>query len=151
MIRALRKTPENKWDWTPNQAAPTSRTIAAHTWQWLICDRQHLAEPDALKHAPIPEPPTDPNEMCDELVKECDRWRELILAITPEQFEKEGSQFNLEPHNVRDFVCHMVQNVIYKHGQLSLLFFSLGLDGTEAYSAQFPQDFYHALHDGNLS
>jgi hypothetical protein len=36
----------------------------------------------------------------------------------------------------------MIQNTIYKHGQFSTLYFALGLDGTEPYSAPFPNPIY---------
>ena len=81
--------------------------------------------------------------MCDALQEETDEWEKLILGLTPEQFAEERRQFNSDfPMNVRSFVCHMVQNSIYKHGQFSTLFFALGLDGTEPYSAPFPNPIY---------
>jgi hypothetical protein len=43
---------------------------------------------------------------------------------------------------VRGFVCHMVQNTIYKNGQFMTLFYALGLDGTEPYDAPFPNPIY---------
>ena len=44
--------------------------------------------------------------------------------------------------NTRGFVCHMIQNVIYKHGQFSTIFFALGLDGDGPYEAPFPNAIY---------
>src|SRR5437870_4934503 len=38
----LRLLPPDLWDWSPDPAAPSARTLAAHTWQWLQCDRQHI-------------------------------------------------------------------------------------------------------------
>lgn len=37
--------------------------------------------------------------------------------------------------------------MIYKHGQLSTLFFALGLDGEEPYTAPFPNDVYVTLSE----
>ena len=147
MTERLRILPAELWDWTPAPAAPTARILAAHTWQWLICDRQHIAEPDALKHALIPEPPADPTAMCDVLAEETITWRDLILSLTPAQFDEQRHQFNSHPRNVRNFVCHMIQNTIYKHGQFATLFFALGLDGTEPYSAPFPNPIYEAIRN----
>src|SRR5437762_2188855 len=66
-IYRLRQLPPDKWDWTPDIAAPTPRTLAVHTWQWLQCDRQHINEPDAARHARVLEPPADTNALCDAL------------------------------------------------------------------------------------
>ena len=40
--------------------------------------------------------------------------------------------------NVRGFLCHMVQNCLYKHGQFSTLYFALGLERRFALYAPFP-------------
>ncbi|HLK61781.1 MAG TPA: DinB family protein [Chthonomonadaceae bacterium] len=145
-VARLRQLPPDKWDWTPDQAAPTARILAAHTWQWLQCDRQHIAEPDASKHTRIPEPPADPQAMCDAMQEETEQWRALLRGLTPEQFETDRVQFNGNfPMNIRSFVCHMIQNTIYKHGQFTTLYFALGLDGTEAYTAPFPNPIYEEL------
>src|SRR5438105_13948628 len=109
MVRRLREMPEDKWDWTPNVAAPTARILATHAWQWLICDRQHIKEPDALKHPRVPDPPSDPQAMCDVLEEETDRWEKTILAMTPEKLASPRRQFNEDPeYDVRWFVCHMI-------------------------------------------
>ena len=144
MIYRLRQMPADKWDWRPADASPTGRILATHAWQWLICDRQHITQADASKHPPIPEPPTDINEMCDALQVETDNWRSLITGLSPEDFASPRKQFNLDDSsmNIRSFVCHMIQNCIYKHGQLSTLYFTLGFDGTEEYSAPFPNPIY---------
>ncbi len=141
----LRKMPPDKWDWTPDQAAPTARILATHTWQWLQCDRQHIAEPDAAKHHRIPDAPTDPQEMCDALQAESNAWRQLLTEMTPEMLDAKRSQFNQHEMTVRQFICHMIQNSIYKNGQFSTLFFALGLDGTEPYTAPFPNPIYKEL------
>jgi len=141
----LRLLPEDKWDFAVAPPAPTARILAAHAWQWLICDRQHIAEPDALKHPDIPEPPRDPQAMRDALAEETERWRSLILGLTAHQLDTPRKQFNDYPWTVRGFIGHMVQNVIYKHGQFSTIFFALGLDGAEPYDAPFPNRIYARL------
>ncbi|MEO7716076.1 MAG: DinB family protein [Capsulimonas sp.] len=151
MTERLRLLPADLWDWTPDVAAPTARILASHTWQWLICDRQHILEPDALRHELIPDPPADPAAMCDELAEETARWKTLLLSLTPEQFDSPRCQFDYPGLNVRWFVSHMIQNSIYKHGQFTTLFFALGLDGKEPYDAPFPNPVYKELRNGSLS
>lgn len=137
----------DEWDRTPDPAAPTARMLATHAWQWLQCDRRHIAEPDAAHHSRIPEPPDDPAALCDALAEETKRWRALLNGLTPDQLAAPRRQFNNEgyPLNVRWFVVHMTQNTIYKHGQFSTLFFALGHDGTEPYTAPCPNPIYSGL------
>ncbi len=141
----LRQIPPDKWDYQPAAPAPSPRILATHAWQWLICDRQHIAEPDARKHPRVPDPPANQQALCDELAAETERWRALLLSLTPGQFGEERRQFNEYPMNVRGFVCHMIQNTIYKHGQLATIYFALGLDGDEPYAAPFPNPIYDQL------
>ena len=141
--RRLRNLPEDQWDWTPNVAAPTARILAAHAWQWLVCDRQHIEEPDVLKHALVPDPPRQPAAMIAALEEETENWRRLIEGLTPEGLARPMRQFGVyEEGNVRGFVGHMIQNAIYKHGQFATLFFALGLDGSERYDAPWPNPIY---------
>src|SRR5689334_21111807 len=92
-IERLRQLPADKWDWAPDPAAPSARILAAHAWQWLQCDRQHIFEPDASRHTRIPDPPADPAAMCDALQEETERWRQLILDLTVEQLAEPRVQF----------------------------------------------------------
>ena len=148
MTQRLRQIPEDKWDWTFAPPAPTPRVLAAHAWQWLICDRQHIEEPDALKHALIPDPPAVPAAMCDALDAEMDRWQELLGRLTPDAMEEPRHQFNDYPMPVRGFVGHILQNTIYKNGQLATLYYALGLDGDAPYDAPFPNPIYEEMHKG---
>lgn len=152
-VARLRMLPADRWDWTPDVAAPTPRILAVHTLQWLQCDRRHIAEPDASKHERIPEAPTDTTELCDALAAETDAWSHLLKSLTPAELDRPGRQFNIEDSrlNVRGFIGHMVQNTIYKHGQFSTLFFALGLDGVEPYTAPFPNPIYAELFDSPAS
>jgi hypothetical protein len=150
MCRRLRQLPEDKWDWTPDAAAPTARILAAHIWQWLICDRQHIVEPDATKHAPVPEPPRDPNLMCDALEVEIQKWKVLLAGLSLDDLAQPRGQFNQGELNVEWLVGHMLQNCIYKHGQFATLYFALGLDGTAPYDAPFPNTFYEMLMNRTL-
>ena len=143
-IYELRQMPSDKWDWTPDQAAPSARIVAVHTWQWPMCDRQHIEEPDAAKHTPVLEPPDDTEAFCAAFEVETEKWNQMLRNMPPEQLDRPGLQFNIgeAKMNVRGFIGHIIQNTIYKHGQFSTLFFALGLDGTEPYTAPFPNPIY---------
>lgn len=145
MEHFLRGIPPEKFDFTYDQAAPTPRTLAAHTLQWLVCDRYHIEEADASKHPRVPQPPVEQGALCDALRAEAEAWRALLLALTPERLDERRSQFNEGEWNVRAFVAHIVQNTIYKSGQLSYLYYALGLDGTGPYAAPFPNDIYEEV------
>lgn len=143
MAHFLKLLPEDKWDWTPDVAAPTPRILAAHAYQWLVCDRYHIENPDVSTHPPVPEPQSDPAAMVAALEEETESWRRLIQNLTPERLDAPVRQFGVgNEGNVRGFVGHMIQNAIYKNGQLSTLCFALGLDGTEPYDAPFPNPIY---------
>ena len=148
MIYFLRRIPKDKQDWTFAPPAPTPRILASHAWQWLICDRQHIEEPNAAKHAFIPEPPADFARLCDALLEETKRWQALILALSPEELDAPRAQFNQSPMTVRDFLGHITQHCIYKDGQLATIYFALGLDGDAPYDAPFPNPIYAGLHKG---
>ena len=143
-IHRLGQLPPDKWDWTPDQAAPTPRILASHALQWLICDRQHINEPNAAKHSDIPELPTEPAAFCEAFERETQAWQTLLQNLTPEQMDGVRYQFNFPDAKmtVRGFVVHVTQNLIYKNGQFSELYFALGLDGTEPYQAPFPNPIY---------
>lgn len=144
MVYRLRRIPADKFDFAFAPPAPTPRVLAVHAWQWLICDRMHITEPDAAKHPRVPDPPADQAALCDVLAEETETWRALIRSLTPEKLAETRYQFNEHPYRmtVRGFVCHMIQNCVYKHGQLATIYFALGLDGTEPYTAPFPNDIY---------
>ena len=146
MLYRLRRLPADKWDWAFAPPAPTPRILATHAWQWLVCDRQHIEEPDAAEHALIPDPPSDPAALCDELERENARWKTLILSLTEDQMASPRAQFNDFPMTVRGFIGHMVQNSIYKNGQLATIYFALGLDGDAPYDAPWPNPFYLQLN-----
>lgn len=144
----LGQLPVDKWDWTFAPPAPTPRILASHTLSWLICDRQHIEEPDARKHAHIPEMPAEPAAICAALIAEIELWEILLTRLTPEDLDAPRFQFNSYPMTVRQFLGHIVQNTIYKNGQFMTLFYALGLDGDVPYDAPFPNPIYAELHKG---
>ena len=147
MNRWAGKMSDEQFDFTYHVAAPTARTLITHAWQWLICDRYHIEEPDASKHAKVPDAPEDKDALCVELAAEITRWDEMLKAMPTEKLDEVRHQFNDTGFDwsVRGCVYHMLQNVIYKHGQLSYLAFSFGLDGTEPYAAPFPNPIYKEI------
>ena len=148
MAYRLRRIPEGSWDFAPAPPAPTPRILATHAYQWLICDRRHINEVDAAKHAPVPDLPQEPSAACDALDIEIANWQNLIMGLTPADFDAPRFQFNQYPMNVRAFVAHMIQNCVYKNGQLATIYFMLGLDGDEPYDAPFPNPIYADVFGG---
>lgn len=147
MVYRLRQVPAERFDETFAPPAPTPRILAVHAWQWLQCDRAHMAEPDAAKHPRIPDPPADPTALCDALAAETENWRLLLRSLTQEQLDETRYQFN-QPEarmTVREFIGHILQNNLYKHGQFATLFFAWGLDGDEPYTAPLPNPIYTEL------
>ena len=151
MVSSSRQIPEESWDWTFAPPAPTPRQVVTHAWQWLVCDRQHIEQPDAAKHPYVPDPPADFRQLTETLLEEAKRWMSLIEALTPEELDAPRSQFNEEPMTVRDFLGHITQHCVYKSGQLSVLYFALGLDGDTPYDAPRPNPIYAALHGTDVT
>lgn len=147
MVHRARQIPPDKFDWTFASPAPTSRTLISHAYQWLVCDRQHIEEADAAKHPNVPDLPADQQALCDALAAETDRWQTLLASLTDERMAETRHQFNDTSYDwsVRGSVYHMIQNCIYKSGQLATIYFALGLDGTEPYSAPFPNPIYEEV------
>ena len=147
MSNGLRKLSEEQWDWTYAPPAPTPRILAIHALQWLQCDRQHIRNPDVSTHKLVPEAPATPDGICDAMDREADEWEALLQGLSPDELNRPGLQFGHPEgnYNVRGFVVHMIQNVIYKHGQFTTIFYALGLDGDEPYDAPFPNPIYQEM------
>lgn len=142
MVSFLRNLPDDQWDYAPAPPAPTPRILATHAYQWLQCDRMHILEADASTHDRVLDLPREPEAACDALMAEFRNWQTLLKKLTPEQLDAPRSQFNQSEMNVRAFIVHIIQNTIYKNGQLATIYFALGLDGTEPYDAPFPNPIY---------
>ena len=137
-IDRLRRVSSDKWRYQVTPAAPSPRQLAEHAWQWLVCDRQYITEPDVAKHTPPASPPDNQQAMCNLLEEEMAFWRKLLSSLAPEHLDDDREYLGDSCVTVRDLICHMVQNVIYKHGELATIYFALGLDGTEPYTAPLP-------------
>ncbi len=144
MIERLGNIPADRWDWQIEPPAPSARILGEHCYSWMVCDRQHILETDIDKHELIPMPESQ-SELCTALAKEAEVWKNLILSLTPAQMNELRYQFGNREMNIRGFVGHILQNTIYKNGQISAIYFALGLDGTEPYEAPIPNPIYNQL------
>jgi hypothetical protein len=142
VTRAAKLIPDDKWNWSFSERTPTAREICEHTFAWLYCDRQQLTVADRSKHRPTPDPPRDRESMIQLLQDEAGEWRRLIHSLSPDQMLQEHETWDGFMRNVRGFLFHMGQNVIYKAGQIWMLCFELGLDGLGPYDAPYPNHIY---------
>ncbi len=141
-VERLRQIPSAKWEYQVTVAAPSPRHVAEHAWLWLVCDRQYIAEPDVAKHTPPLSPPTHQQDICDLLEEEIGLWRQLLITLPLEHLGDTREYQGNTGVTIRYLICHMVQNVIYKHGELATVYFALGLDGTEPFTAPLPTEFH---------
>lgn len=141
----LKRIPADKWEWSPAISAPTPKTIGQHALTWLRCDRQHIEEPNCTLHARIAEPESDQAALCEALAAETVAWRALLRELTPDRLSEPRRQCGTLEVNVRWFIYHMIQHVIYKSGQLSEIYFALGLDGEGPYTAPWPNPLYDSF------
>jgi hypothetical protein len=144
MTARLRQLSADQWDYSFALPAPTPRILALNTLQWLKCDRQHMTAASFDAHQLIPEPGDDPEAICAALDEEANEWEALLKSLTPEELDRVVRQFDggMVEMNIRSYVSHMVQNVIYKSGQFSTIYFGLGLDGDGKYECPWPNQIY---------
>ena len=142
IMRAAQGIPEDKWNWSFSERTPTPREVCEHTFAWLWCDRQQMTVPDRSLHRPTPDPPPARDSMVRLLEEEAMEWRRVVRALTPEMLLDERESWNGETRNIRSFLFHMGQNVVYKAGQIWTLAFELGLDGSGPYDAPYPNRYY---------
>ena len=151
MIQGLKQFTEKCWTWSPNTAAPNARVLAEHTLQWLRSDRMHIEHPDAEFHDTIPEAAQTGAELIAELEEEQANWHKLLSSLHADQMSASRRQFNhpsASNQNVRWFVMNALQNVIYNHGQLVVLYLALSTPGTAACMPPLPQVYYDKLRQG---
>ena len=157
MIERLQKIPSDRYDWTPDPAAPTPLGIATVTCEWLIADRLHVEVADPTLHPSI-DVPVGFDELCAALGEERRRWHDLLAGLDslpfregpgvgsdPSTLNSPRYHFGVFPRDVRFMIIHIAQQVIYKNGQLSTLFFALKLDGDGPFTAPSPRDEYQTL------
>jgi uncharacterized damage-inducible protein DinB len=142
LTRAAGLISDDKWNWSFSERTPTAREICEHTFAWLWCDRQQMTVSDRSQHRPTPDPPPDRESMIRLLREEAAEWRSLIRGLSPDQMLQERETWDGETRNVRAFLFHMGQNVIYKAGQIWMLCFELGLEGLGPYDAPYPNHIY---------
>lgn len=142
IVRAAQQIPDDKWNWSFSERTPTAREVCEHTFSWLCCDRQQLTVLDRSKHQPTPDPPANRESMISLLEAEAIEWQRVIRALTPAQLSEERESWDGEMRLVRSFLFHCGQEVIYKNGQIMMIFFELGLDGGGAYNAPYPNRYY---------
>lgn len=142
IVRHAELIPDDKWNWSFSERTPTAREICEHAFVWMWCDRQQMTVPDLRRHRPTPNLPADRDSMLRLLEEEVEEWRRLIGSFTPEQLLDEYEAFDGDMRNLRGFLFHIGQHLIYKLGQLSVLYYELGLDGPEPYDAPYPNQIY---------
>ncbi len=130
---------EVQWNWSPSPSAPTTAALVEHAWVWLVSDRVQIQDRNENGFCPehLPESKED---LIAALEEEAGEWKRMLTSMEPALLDDPLKNFGVQEIDVRRLVTHMVQNVIYKSGQLSANYFALGLDGTEPYSAPFPRD-----------
>lgn len=79
--------------------------------------------------------------MVRKLQEEAEEWRGLIRSISAEQLLEERVAFD-RMRNIRGFLFHIGQHLIYKEGQIRMLYYEMGLDGPEPYAAPYPDEIY---------
>ncbi len=151
MIQGLRQFNAECWKWSPSSAAPTALILAEHTLQWLRSDRMHIEQPDAEFHDDIPAAAQTGAELIAELEAEQANWRTLLARLSADHMQAARRQFNHPEagnQNVRWFVLNALQNVIYNHGQLVVLYLALSAPGAAACAPPLPQVYYDQLRQG---
>ncbi|MBS1718272.1 MAG: hypothetical protein JSS72_11130 [Armatimonadetes bacterium] len=142
LARFAKQIPLDKWNWSFSERTPTPREACEHAFLWMWCDRQQMTVPDRSQHRPTPELPSDRDALIGMLEEEAEEWRMMIRGLKPEQLLDERESFGGEMRNLRGFLFHIGQQVIYKTGQMSVLYYGLGLDGGEPYAAAYPNGVY---------
>jgi hypothetical protein len=142
IVRAAKAIPDEKWNWSFSPMTPSAREICEHAFVWLWCDRQQLTVADRDLHRPTPDLPGGQEATISLLVGEAEEWRRMVRSLMPEVLSDLGVPWPGETRTVRSFLFHAGQHIIYKAGQIWMLYFGLGLDGNAPYSAPYPNNIY---------
>ena len=142
ILRRAREIPEDKWNWSFSERTPTAREICEHSWMWLRADRQEITVIDPTQLEAIPDPPQDRLQMLDWLESEKNAWRDLLQTIDAPLMDELRQSPDGYFRSVRGYLLHMSQHIVSKCGQMTMLYFELGLDGGEPYDATHPNRLY---------
>ncbi len=111
----------------------------------------HIEQPDAEFHDDIPPAAQTSAELIAELEAEQAHWHGLLSRLSGDQMQAARRQFNHPEsgdQNVRWFVMNALQNVIYNHGQLVVLYLALSAPGASPCAPPLPQVYYEQLRKG---
>jgi uncharacterized damage-inducible protein DinB len=142
ILRAARQIPDDRWNWSFSERTPTPREICEHAFVWLWCDRQQMTVEDRALHCPTPDLPPEREEMIRLLEEEGEEWRRLVRSLQTDRLGDERESWDGETRNLRSFLFHIGQHLIYKAGQIYVLHYELGLDGPDPYDAPHPNRIY---------
>lgn len=142
IIRRARSIPGDKWNWSFSERTPTAREICEHSWMWLRLDRQAITALDSSRQVAIPDPPQQQAQMVDLLESEKEAWVELIQTLKSSDLDELRYGPDGESRSIRGYLYHMAQHIVSKSGQMTMLYFELGLDGEEPYDAPHPNRVY---------
>ena len=148
MTARLNRFTDEQWVWHPSAPVPSAQTLATNALEWMICDRQHILEPDAQFHEPIPATSASRQEVVTALQAELKEWMRLFTQIRVEDLDAPRRQFNrldADHQDVRWLMLHAINNIVLRLGEMSTLAHALGHDGTEAHKNLLPAECYARL------
>jgi hypothetical protein len=148
MLEKLNLLSEDQWCWQPSPPVPSAQMLATNALEWMICDRQHINEPDAKFHDPIPPTPVERECVMERLSAELKEWVRLLSQIRVEDLEAPRRQFNrldADDQNVRWMMLNAVDNVARRLGELTPLWLALGHGGADPYQNKLPHECYERL------
>ena len=140
MIERCHKMSDEQWNWRPTPPAPSTKEVVEHAWIWLVMDRLHIENEIDMAAWQASSPPASRTLMIAEFERETKRWHEMLTSMDNRVLDQDRKRSGIFRATVRYFVQHMVQNVIYKSGQLSTLYFAQGLDGEAPFKAPMPNE-----------
>jgi len=144
IIQRCEAMTDEQWNWRPSVPAPNARETASHALMWMISDRMHLEERTDV-HTAIVEVPNKKEELLQAFRSEVEVWRTWLTNADSRDLNKKVKRFGILPTTKRFFVGHALQNLVYKSGQVSVLYFAQGLDGTEPFKAPSQQEILATL------
>ena len=135
---------DEQWTWRPSAPAPNAKETVSHALAWMISDRMHLEERADVATADV-DIPTSQKDLLGALKEEADKWRSWLSKADSRELSKKVKRYGILPVTKRFFVGHALQNLVYKSGQLSVLYFTQGLDGDAPFTAPMPKDILEML------